>query len=72
MFSVTPVFPDYYRFIPMYKTSNVPGPLALGWSTQSQLATLLSSLIARQWVGLQLYDGSDLKTYRSINEMVGA
>ena len=23
------------------------------WSTQSRLATLLSSLIARQWVGLQ-------------------
>ena len=25
----------------------------LGWSTQSRLATLLSSLIARRWVGLQ-------------------
>ena len=35
------------------------------WSTQSRLATLLSSLIARRWVGLlfSLYDGSDLKTY---------
>ena len=32
------------------------------WSTQSPSATLLSSLIARRWVGLH-YDGSDLKTY---------
>ena len=40
------------------------------WSTQSRLATLLSSLIARRWVGLKLYDGSALKT--SIDEMVRA
>ena len=34
------------------------------WSTQSRLATLLSSLIARCWVGnFRLYDCSDLKTY---------
>ena len=38
------------------------------WSTQSRLATLLSSLIARRWVGLQTLDGSDL----SIDEIVGA
>ena len=33
------------------------------WLTQSWLAALLSSLITRGWVGLQPYDGSDLKTY---------
>ena len=33
------------------------------WSTQLRLATLLSSLIAGRWVGLQTLDGSDLKTY---------
>ena len=34
------------------------------WPIQSRLAALLSSLVARRWVGLQtLYDGSDLKTY---------
>ena len=41
------------------------------WSTQSRLATLLSSLIARQWVGLQTlwqFRHKDL----SIDEMVGA
>ena len=33
------------------------------WSTQSWLATLLSSLIARRWSDFRLYDGSDLNTY---------
>ena len=35
------------------------------WSTQSRLATLLSSLIPRRWVGLQTqtYDRSDFNTY---------
>ena len=39
------------------------------WSTQSQLATLLSSLIARWWVGLQTLWRFRL---RLIDEMVGA
>ena len=30
MFSVTPVDPDYYGFRLLYKTRNVPCPLALG------------------------------------------
>ena len=38
------------------------------WSTQSRLATLLSSLIARLWVGLQTLWLKDL----SIDEMAGA
>ena len=33
------------------------------WSTQSRLATLLSSLIARRWSDFRLYDGSNFKTY---------
>ena len=33
------------------------------WSTQSRLATLLSSLIASRGSDLRLYDGSDLNTY---------
>ena len=41
------------------------------WSTQSQLATLLSSLIARRWVGLQTLWRFRLKDL-SIDEMVGA
>ena len=41
------------------------------WSTQSRLATLLSSLIARRWVGLQTLWRFRLK-YLSIDEMVGA
>ena len=41
------------------------------WSTRSRLAALLSSLIARLWVGLQTLDGSDLKDL-SIDEMEGA
>ena len=41
------------------------------WSTQSQLATLLSSLIARQWVGLQTLWWFRLKDL-SIDEMAGA
>ena len=32
------------------------------WSTQSRLATLLSSLIARRCAGLQTLTGSDLET----------
>ena len=40
------------------------------WSTQSWLATLLSSLIARQWVGLQTLWRFRLKDL-SIDEMVG-
>ena len=40
------------------------------WSTQSRLATLLSSLIARQWDQTRLYDGSHKDL--SIDEMVGA
>ena len=45
--------------------------LHAGWSTQSQLATLLSSLIARLWVGLQTLRWFRLKDL-SIDEMVGA
>ena len=41
------------------------------WSTQSRLATLLSSLIARRWVGLQTLWRFWLKDL-SIDEMVGA
>ena len=41
------------------------------WSTQSRLATLLSSLIARRWVGLQTLWRFRLKDL-SIDEMVGA
>ena len=41
------------------------------WSTQSRLATLLSSLIARRWVGLQTLWWFRLKDL-SIDEMVGA
>ena len=41
------------------------------WSTQSLLATLLSSLITRQWVGLQTLWWFRLKDL-SIDEMVGA
>ena len=41
------------------------------WSTQSRLATLLSSLIARRWVGLQTLWRFRLKDV-SIDEMVGA
>ena len=41
------------------------------WSTQSRLATLLSSLIARPWVGLQTLWWFQLKDL-SIDEMVGA
>ena len=41
------------------------------WSTQSRLATLLSSLIARQWVRLQTLWWFPLKDL-SIDEMVGA
>ena len=41
------------------------------WSTQSRLATLLSSLIARWWVGLQTLRRFRLKDL-SIDEMVGA
>ena len=41
------------------------------WSTQSRLATLLSSLIARRWVGLQTLWWFPLKDL-SIDEMVGA
>ena len=40
------------------------------WSTQSRLATLLSSLIARRWVGLQTLWRFRLKDL-SIDEMVG-
>ena len=40
------------------------------WSTQSRLATLLSSLIARRWVGLQNLWQFQLKDL-SIDEMVG-
>ena len=50
---------------------NVLQQTACLWSTQSRLATLLSSLIARQWVGLQSlwrFRPKDL----SIDEMVGA
>ena len=41
------------------------------WSTQSRLANLLSSLIARRWVGLQTLWRFRLKDF-SIDEMVGA
>ena len=41
------------------------------WSTQSRSATLLFSLIARQWVRLKTLGGFRLKDL-SINEMVGA
>ena len=41
------------------------------WSTQSRLATLLSSLMTRQWVGLQTLWKFQLKDL-SIDEMVGA
>ena len=41
------------------------------WSTQSRLATLLSFLIARRWVGLQTLWWFRLKDL-SIDEMVGA
>ena len=41
------------------------------WSTQSRLATLLSSLIARRWVRLQTLWWFWLKDF-SIDEMVGA
>ena len=41
------------------------------WSTQSRLATLLSSLIARRWIGFQTLWWFRLKDL-SIDEMVGA
>ena len=41
------------------------------WSTQSRLATLLSSLIACRWVGLQTLWWFRLKDL-SVDEMVGA
>ena len=41
------------------------------WLTQSRLATLLSSLIARRWVGFQTLWRFGLKDF-SIDEMVGA
>ena len=41
------------------------------WSTQSRLATLLSSLFARRWVGLQILWRSRLKDW-SIDEIVVA
>ena len=41
------------------------------WSPQSRLATLLSSLIARRWVGLQTIWRFQLKDL-SIDEKVGA
>ena len=41
------------------------------WSTQSRLATLLFSSIARRWVGLQILWRFRLKDW-SIDEMVGA
>ena len=40
------------------------------WSTQSRLATLLSSSIVAGGSDFRLYDGSDLKTL-SIDEKVG-
>ena len=43
------------------------------WSTQSRLATLLSSLIVRRWVGLQTLDVWRFRLKDlSIDEMVGA
>ena len=45
--------------------------LHVWWSTQSQLATLLSSLIARRMVGLQTQKWFRLKDL-SIDEMVRA
>ena len=45
--------------------------LRVWWSTQSRLATLLSSLIARRWVGLQTLWRFRLKDL-SIDEMIGS
>ena len=45
--------------------------LLFWWSTQSRLVTLLSSLIARRWVGLQTLWQFRFKDL-SIDEMVGA
>ena len=56
---------QFIRIIPIIKRLAITlmycNRLHAWWSTQSQLATLLSSLIARQC--FRLYEGSDLKTY---------
>ena len=49
---------------------NVLQQTATWWSTLSRSATLLSSLIARRWVGLQTLGWFRLK-YLSVDEMVG-
>ena len=59
------VFPLFKQFL---KTES---RLHAWWSTQLLLTTLLSSLIARRWVGLQALWRFRLKAL-SIDEMVGA
>ena len=63
------------KIISHYKTIgykiNVLKQTACLWSTKSWLATLLSSFIARRWVGLQTLCRFQLKDL-SIDEMVGA
>ena len=66
---------QFIKIISHYKkigyNINVLQQTACLWSTQSRLATLLSSLIARRWVGLQTLWWFRLKDI-SIDAMVGA
>ena len=64
---------QFIKIISHYKKIgyiNVLQQTATWWSTQWQLATLLASLIACRWVGLQTLWWFRLK-YLSIDEMVG-
>ena len=57
---------QFIKIIPIVKRFAITmfcNRLHAWWSTQSRLATLLSSLIARHWFGFRLYNSSDLKTY---------
>ena len=63
---------QFIKIIPIIKIlANVLQRVHAWWSTQSWLATLLSSLIARRWVGLQTLWRFRLKDL-SNDEMVGA
>ena len=59
-------FSDQFRNVILHYTHigynlNVMQQSACLVFTQTRLITLLHPLIARQWVGRKLYDGSDLK-----------
>ena len=69
------IFKQLIKIIFHYKKLAIPlmycNRLHAWWLTQSRLATLLSSLIARQWIGLHTIWRFRLEDI-SIDEMVGA